>query len=105
MDRRLAARLALDQKKIADFCRRNQIRKLAVFGSALREDFRPSSDVDVLAEFEPDARVGFIRLAGIEEELTGLLGRKVDLRTPAELSRYFRDEVVATAEVFYEQAG
>jgi predicted nucleotidyltransferase len=88
--------------RIAQFCRRNHIRKLSLFGSVLREDFRPESDVDVLVEFEPGHVPGFFRLFDLEEELSGLFGgRKVDLRTPQDLSRYFRDEVVAQAEVQY----
>jgi predicted nucleotidyltransferase len=87
--------------ELADFCRRHHIQRLALFGSVLREDFRSDSDVDVLVEFAPDARVGLIRMAGIEKELSQLLGRKADLRTAAELSRYFRDEVLKTAEVQY----
>ena len=75
-----------------------------MFGSVLRDDFRPDSDVDVLVEFEAGVVVGLIRLAGMEKELSDLLGRKVDLRTPAELSRYFRDEVVRTAMVCYVAA-
>jgi predicted nucleotidyltransferase len=86
---------------LADFCRRHGIRRLSLFGSVLREDFGADSDVDVLIEFEPGREVGLIRLAGMERELTTLLGRKADLRTPADLSRYFRDEVVATAQVKY----
>jgi predicted nucleotidyltransferase len=86
---------------IADFCRRHHIRKLALFGSVLREDFRPDSDIDVLVEFEPGQRVGLIRLAGIERELTELLGRRVDLRKPGDLSPYFREEVLDSAEVIY----
>jgi predicted nucleotidyltransferase len=86
---------------IADFCRRNHIRKFSFFGSVLRDDFRPDSDVDVLVEFEPGRPTGFIRLAAMQLELTGILGRPVDLRTPADLSRYFRDEVVRTARVQY----
>ena len=93
--------LDIPKDTLADFCRRNRIRRLSLFGSVLRDDFRPDSDVDVLVEFEPGARVGFIGLAGMELELTEILGRKVDLRTPAELSRYFRDEVVAGAELLY----
>lgn len=89
--------------KIADFCRRNHIRKLALFGSILTEDFRPDSDVDVLVEFEPGARVGLITFAGIQLELSELLGREVDLHTAQGLSRYFRDEVVSTAEALYEE--
>jgi predicted nucleotidyltransferase len=99
----MAIAIAIDRQEIAAFCRRHHIRKLALFGSVLRRDFRPDSDVDVLVEFEPGHPVGLIRLAGIERELSGLLGRKADIRTPADLSRYFRDEVVASAEVQYEE--
>jgi predicted nucleotidyltransferase len=92
------------QEQIADFCRRHHIRRLALFGSVLRGDFRPDSDVDVLVEFAPDHAPGFFRLFDMEEELSTLFGgRKVDLRTPQDLSRYFRDDVVAHAEVQYEQ--
>jgi predicted nucleotidyltransferase len=84
------------------FCRRNHIAKLSLFGSALRDDFRPDSDVDVLVEFEPDHVPGFAIVA-MENELSRLAGRKVDLRTPRDLSRYFRDEVVAKAEAVYEE--
>ena len=83
------------------FCQRWKIREFALFGSALRDDFRPDSDVDVLVEFEPGARVGLIGLAAIEQELSELLGRKADLRTPAELSPYFRNEVLAAARTEY----
>lgn len=89
------------QTQTAAFCQRNHIRKLALFGSILREDFRADSDIDVLVEFEPGHTVGMFRMAGLERELSEILGRKVDLRTPAELSRYFRDEVVRTSEVQY----
>lgn len=84
--------------KIADFCRRHHIRKLALFGSVLRDDFCPESDVDVLIELEPGAAAGFLRLVAMELELSKILGRRVDLRTPAELSRYFRDEVLKIAK-------
>src|SRR5208337_5318995 len=97
------ARLQIPQDGVADFCQRHRIRKLALFGSVLREDFRPDSDVDVLVEFEPGHTVGLLRMAGLEIELSEALGRKVDLRTPAELSRYFRDEVARTSEVQYAQ--
>ena len=87
---------------IAEFCRKHHIRKLSLFSSVLREDFRPESDVDVLVEFEPGHVPGFIRLASMELELSELLGgRKVDVNTVQCLSRYFRDEVVGTAEVQY----
>lgn len=90
-----------DQVKIADFCRKHKIRRLSFFGSVLREDFRPDSDVDVLVEFDPSKRIGLIGLAALEIELSEIFGRKADLRTPQDLSRYFRDQVLATAEVQY----
>jgi len=95
--------LQVSQNRIADFCRRHHIRKLSLFGSILRQDFRPDSDIDVLVEFEPGHEPGLIRLAGMENELGQILGRKVDLRTPEDLSRYFRQDVLATAEVQYAQ--
>ncbi len=94
-------RLPVDREAIAEFCRKHHIRKLAFFGSVMRDDFRPDSDVDVLVDFEPGREVGLITLAGLEEELSRLLGRSVDLRTPEDLSRYFRDEVVRSAWVQY----
>ena len=98
-------KVKLPNQKIADFCRRHNIRKLAVFGSALREDFRPDSDLDVLVEFEPGHTPGLIRLAGMEIELSALLGgRKVDINTPLCLSKFFRDEVLAKAEPVYVAA-
>ena len=94
--------LNIPRKEIAKFCEKNRIRKLSIFGSALRDDFRLGSDVDVLVEFEPDARVGLIRFAGIEIELSEILGRKVDLNTPGFLSKYFRDQVLSEAVVQYD---
>ncbi len=99
----MKAKISIDRKKIEDFCRRHGVRKLSLFGSVLRDDFRPDSDVDVLVEFEPGASAGFLRLAAMELELSQMIGRRVDLRTPPELSRYFRDEVVRTAQVQYAQ--
>ena len=96
--------LNIPSEKIAEFCKKNHIRKLALFGSALREDFRFDSDVDVLVEFEPGTRVGMIRLGGLEIELGELLGRKVDLNTPGFLSKYYRDKVLAEAVVHYDTA-
>jgi uncharacterized protein len=96
------AQIEIPKAQIAEFCRRNRIRRLALFGSVLRADFTPESDVDVLVEFEPDARVGLLGLARIEIELGELLGRKVDLNTPGFLSDYFRDEVLAEAEAQYD---
>jgi len=95
------ARIKIDRDKVAEFCRSNRIRKLSLFGSVLRSDFSPKSDVDVLVEFEPDARVGLIKFAGIEIELSRLLGRKVDLSTPNSLSKYFRDQVINEAQTEY----
>lgn len=85
---------------VAEFCRKNSIRRLALFGSVLRDDFAPESDVDVLVEFEPGTRVG-LRFFAMEQELTELVGRKVDLNTAGFLSRYFRDEVLRQAENVY----
>ncbi len=94
----------IPDEKIASFCRRNHIRKLSLFGSVLRGDFGPGSDIDILVEFEPGHTPSFFRIFDMEEELSGLFdGRKVDLRTSQDLSRYFRDEVIATAEVQYVQ--
>ena len=90
-------------KRVAKFCEKNYIIKLSFFGSVLRDDFRPDSDVDMLVEFEPGHVPGLLRLAGMEIDLGDTLGREVDLRTPEELSRYFRDEVVNSAEVVYVQ--
>jgi predicted nucleotidyltransferase len=96
------ARIKIPQANIEDFCQRHHIRKLALFGSVLRDDFRPDSDIDVLVDFEPSHVPGFIRLAGIELELSELLGgRKVDMNTLMGLSPYFRDQVLAEAEVVY----
>ena len=103
MARRHAVQMTVDREQVANFCRQNQIRRLALFGSVLRDDFRPDSDVDVLVEFEPRACVGLIRLAGMEARLGAILGRSVDLRTPADLSRYFRQDVLDAAEVLYER--
>jgi hypothetical protein len=99
----VSLRIPVDEAKIGDFCRRHHIRRLSFFGSVLRDDFRPESDVDVLVEFEASYPVGFIRLAGMEIELSEILGRRADLRTQAELSRYFRQEVVDSAELQYAQ--
>ena len=93
--------LNVSREALADFCRRNHIRRLSLFGSVLRDDFGPDSDVDVLVEFEPGHSIGLIKMADIEIQLSRLFGRKVDLRTPMDLSRYFRDEVVSSAEVQY----
>ena len=97
-------KIEIPKEGIATFCRRNHIRKLAFFGSVLRDDFTPESDVDVLVEFEPSARVGLITLAGMEIELTRLLGRKAEMHTVKGLNPHFRDAVLEQAEVQYEYA-
>lgn len=90
------------QDQLEELCQRHHIAKLSLFGSVLRDDFSPESDIDVLVEFDSGHVPGFFRLFDIEEELSSLLGgRKVDLRTPQDLSRYFRDEVLAHAETQY----
>ena len=101
MDRKLR----LDQAAIAAFCQSNHIRKLSLFGSALHDRFRPDSDVDMLVEFFPDAQVGLFKMAALERELSDIVGRKVDLRTAADLSRYFRQAVLDEAEVQFAAAG
>lgn len=95
--------IQIPNNKRAEFCQRHHIRKLALFGSVLREDFTPESDVDWLVEFEPGKVPGYIRLASMESELSEMIGRKADLRTPNELSRYFRQEVLDSAVVQYVQ--
>jgi len=97
-------KIEVSKQEIAAFCRRNHIRRLAFFGSVLRGDFTPESDVDVLVEFELGARVGLITLAGMEIELTRLLGRKAEMHTVKGLNPHFRDAVLEQAEVQYEYA-
>ena len=86
---------------IAEFCRRNGVSRLSLFGSILRDDFRPDSDVDVLVEFLPDRTPTLFSIARIEADLCDLIGRKIDLKTPRELSRYFRDKVIAQAKLLH----
>ncbi|MCK9460842.1 MAG: nucleotidyltransferase domain-containing protein [Proteobacteria bacterium] len=100
----VSSRISLPEEKLVEFCRRHRIRRLSLFGSVLRDDFSEASDVDVLVEFEPGARVGMIRLAGMEIELGEMIGRKVDLNTVGFLSRYYRARVLAEAEVRYDAA-
>ena len=95
--------ITLPMDAIIAFCEKYPIRKLSLFGSVLRDDFRPDSDVDVLVEFEPGARISSFDLATMEIELGALIGRKIDLREPEELSRYFRQKVIDTALVLYER--
>ena len=99
----MAVKIPIDRQKIANFCRRHHIRKLALFGSVLREDFRPDSDVDVLVEFEPGHIPGW-EFFEMQEELSRIIGHKVDLNTRGFLSRYFRDRILSEAEIQYERA-
>jgi hypothetical protein len=99
----MSVKIDIPKKKIAEFCRQNRIRRLAFFGSVLRDDFGPESDVDVLVEFESGARVGLITLAGMEIELSRLLGRKAEIHTVKGLNPYFREHVLQAAEAQYEQ--
>lgn len=87
--------------RLASFCRANGIARLSIFGSALRADFQPDSDVDILVEFETGRTPGLLGLAGMELELGEMFGRKVDLRTPEDLSRYFRQSVLDEAQPQY----
>jgi predicted nucleotidyltransferase len=98
----MAERLFLDQDALAALCRRHAIRRLSLFGSVLKGTARPDSDVDLLVEFVPGSEPGLLGLAEVETQLSALLdGRRVDLRTPADLSRHFRDEVMSTAAAQY----
>lgn len=95
--------VVIPKEEIEKFCQRHHIRKLSLFGSVLRDDFTPESDVDFLVEFEPGKTPGYFKLVTMEMELSELLeGRKIDLRTPNELSIYFRDRVMAEAVVQYD---
>ncbi len=96
-------KINIPEEKVVSFCRRNRIRKLAFFGSVLRDDFSADSDIDVLVEFEPDAQIG-LQFFKMEQELSEILGRKVDLNTAGFLSKYFREKVIAEAEVLYDAA-
>jgi uncharacterized protein len=100
MDQR---RIDIPQHRIAEFCRRHRIKKLALFGSVLRDDFCEDSDIDLLVEFESGTAVG-LSFFTIERELSLLLGRKVDLNTPGFLGKYLRDQILEEAEVQYESA-
>lgn len=95
--------ITIDQDGIADFCRRHHIRRLSLFGSVLRDDFRPDSDVDVLVEFDPGHTPG-LDFFSMEEELSRIMGRKVDLNTPGFLSPYLRDRIQRESEVQYVTA-
>ena len=94
----------LPNEKIAEFCKKHGIQKLALFGSALRSDFRPKSDLDILVTFYPEKRIGLIGLSALELELSEIIGRKVDLNTPGFLNKYYRAQVLSEAEVKYDAA-
>jgi len=96
-------RINFKNEQIAEFCQKNHIRRFAFFGSVLRDDFRTDSDIDILIELDRSYPTGYMKMAKMERELSDIIGRKVDLRTPEELSRYFRDDVLAIAEVQYEE--
>ena len=98
------SQVSVSNTALAIFCQEHGIKRLAIFGSALREDFGPESDIDVLVEFEPDRIPGLLSIASMELDLSELFtGRRVDLRTPENLSPYFRQDVLATAEVQYDR--
>jgi hypothetical protein len=98
-------RLTLPKSEIAEFCKRHHILKLSLFGSYQHGTFRPQSDIDLLVEFDPEHIPGLITLSGMEIALSEIIGHKVDLRTPEDLSRYFRKEVIESAEVQYVRQG
>jgi len=100
----MSVRIEMPRDRIVEFCRENRIRRLALFGSVLRDDSRPDGGMDVLVEFEPGARVGLIALAWIEMELSRMLGHRVEMHTVKGLNPLFRDEVLNSAEIQYEQA-
>jgi uncharacterized protein len=95
--------IEIPRAEIARYCERHYILKLSLFGSILTDRFGQESDVDVLVEFEPDAAITYLDMARMERELSEVFGRKVDMRTPQELSRYFRERVVAEAVLQYER--
>lgn len=95
--------ITIPEYEIEAFCQRYPIRKLSLFGSILRADFAPESDIDVLVEFEPNAGIGYFELVQMQGELSAILGRSVDLLTPGGLSHHFRDDVVNSAQVIYEK--
>ena len=96
--------VTIDQDELAEFCRKNGIRRLSLFGSVLRGDFSPESDVDMLVEFNPEKRIGLMGMVELERQLSQLLNRKVDLNTEEDLSRYFVDQVLQEARPVYVAA-
>jgi predicted nucleotidyltransferase len=100
----MAAQIFIDKEQIGQFCQQNHIRRFSLFGSVLREDFNPESDIDVLVEFEPEHVPGLFGIAHMERELSEIFGgHKVDLRTAQDLSRYFRGDVLKEADLQYAQ--
>ncbi len=97
----MAIQIAVDQEQIAEFCRWQHIVKLSFFGSVTTDEFREDSDVDVLVEYDPNHIPDLLKVVGQEEELSGLLRRRVDLRTAEDLSKYFRDDVVRSTRLQY----
>ena len=100
----MRARIEIPRDRIAEFCRRWGVRKMSLFGSVIRDDFTPESDVDVLVEFRPGLTQGLRFYSDMPDELSKILGREVDLNTAMDLSKYFRQEVLDEAEVIYDQA-
>lgn len=96
-------KITVPKKKITEFCKKYFVLKLSFFGSVLRNDFNQNSDVDILVEFKKGKGPGFLELAQMERELTEILGKKVDLRTPNEISKYFKKQVLSLAKVEYVQ--
>lgn len=94
-------KINIDERKLSEYCKANHIKKLSFFGSVLTDKFSEESDIDILVEFEEDSTPGLLGITKLERELSQLIGKKVDLRTKEELSRYFKDAVVKEAEVKY----
>jgi hypothetical protein len=98
------SKIEIPKERIAEFCRKHGIERLSLFGSVLRDDFGPDSDVDVLVEFKPGTRIGLIRLAGLELQLGAIIGRKVDLNTPGFISLNLRPTVMTESEIQYVES-
>lgn len=96
--------IQIPPEEIADFCVRHHIRRMSLFGSVVRDDFRPESDIDVLVEFE-DGRTPGLEFFAMEDQLSRILGKRVDLNTPGGLHRFIRKSVLEDAQVIYDQAG
>ena len=99
----MTTKIPIPRDEVAAFCQRNHVRRLALFGSALRDDFTSDSDIDILVELEPNHPIGLFGLAGMEIELSRILGRQAEIHTVPGLNPHFRDEVLRAAEVQYEQ--